>query len=368
MQKIIYLIGVLMLLFTLQNCEVNGLEDDTSFIENTATSSQNGIFDISKDNSGNVKITPVANGFAKAIVHFGDGVGTASSAVVMPGASIIHSYPEGNYTVTIEYITVNGSSTTATYPLVVTYVAPENIVIDANLQAHLLTLSATADFANGFLVYFGDVVNEVPTELAVGGNVTHTYAQAGEYTIRVIALSGGVATSESSSLITVYDLFSLPITFENPYQNYNIGGTFGGVGTAIVDNPFKTGLNTSQKVWQYTKPNGAESWSGTWTPMAEPGAQPINIDNGGKIEVMVYATETGKLLNMEIEQATTGIPNQVLKMPITVANQWQTIVFDFGALGTIPAGTQFKQLVFRYNDAAAGEGEVIYIDNIIQKN
>ena len=65
---------------------------------------------------------------------------------------------------------------------------------------------------------------------------------------------------------------------------------------------------------------------------------------------------------------TTGIPNQVLKAATTVANQWEELTFDFGALGTIPAGTEFKQLVFRYNDSADGVGEVIYIDNVRQTN
>ena len=68
---------------------------------------------------------------------------------------------------------------------------------------------------------------------------------------------------------------------------------------------------------------------------------------------------------MKIEQGSNGVANQVLKMPITVANQWQEIVFDFSS---VPAGTTFKQLVFRYNDAAKGTGEVIYIDNVTQTN
>ena len=102
--------------------------------------------------------------------------------------------------------------------------------------------------------------------------------------------------------------------------------------------------------------------------MSAPNSVPINIDNGGKIKVMVYSTEIGKKVNVELEQATTGIPNQVLKVATTVANQWEELTFDFGALGTIPAGTEFKQLVFRYNDSADGLGEVIYIDNVRQTN
>lgn len=101
--------------------------------------------------------------------------------------------------------------------------------------------------------------------------------------------------------------------------------------------------------------------------MDSPNSVPINIDNGGKIKVMVYSTEVGKSLNVELEKSPT-IPNQVVKVATTVANQWEELTFDFGALGTIPAGTEFKQLVFRYNDSADGLGEVIYIDNVRQTN
>ena len=45
-----------------------------------------------------------------------------------------------------------------------------------------------------------------------------------------------------------------------------------------MTNPYKTGLNTSEKVWRFTKSVGAETWGGTWTPMASPGGVPINID------------------------------------------------------------------------------------------
>jgi hypothetical protein len=80
---------------------------------------------------------------------------------------------------------------------------------------------------------------------------------------------------------------------------------------------------------------------------------------------MVYSTEVGKKVNVELEQASGGLSNQIRQVASTVANQWEELVFDFSS---VPAGTTFKQLVFRYNDAANGAGEVIYIDNVSQSN
>ena len=82
---------------------------------------------------------------------------------------------------------------------------------------------------------------------------------------------------------------------------------------------------------------------------------------------MVYSTEVGKMLNVELEQGSNGVSNKILKVASTVANHWEELSFDFGTFG-IPAGTTFNQLVFRYNDSANGTGEVIYLDNIKQTN
>lgn len=365
MKKGILKITILLTLLVLSACTEDGIGNDTSSLETVTSGNLDKIFDISNDNSGLVKITPTGEGFSRYAVTLGHG--SSEPVTVFPGQSLSHNYPEGSYTVTIESFDIAGGSTIATYPLVVTYRAPENLAINASGSGYNVTVAPTADYANSYWVYFGDAVNEQPTVIGAGQSITHTYATAGTYTITVIAQSGGVATATATTELLVYNPYSLPITYEDMYQNYGIGGTFGGVGTAIINNPFPGGINTSSKVWQYTKPVGAASWSGTWTPMAAPGSVPINIDNGGKIKVMVYATEVGKMINVELEQATTGIPNQVLKVATTVANQWHELEFDFSTLG-IPQGTSFRQLVFRYNDTQDGFGEVIYIDNVTQTN
>lgn len=370
MKKIILSFAVLsMLAFT--GCSTpDGIDSDVSSLNSVTAANFDRIFDVSTDNSGLVRVTPIGEGVSKSVVTLGHG--SDGEITLNPGESTTHNYPEGSYTVTIVSYDLAGNSTTNTYPLQVTYVAPTDISVAQTFAGTTLTITATANYANGMLVTWGDGgANEVPTVMtgALGETFTvpaHTYAP-GVYTLTVTALSGGAATTTATYPVTVYAPFALPITYESPIQNYGIGGTFGGVGVAVVANPFPGGLNTSANVWRYTKPTGAAFWSGTWTPMSTPNSVPINIDNGNKIKVLVYSTEVGKMLNVELEQADNGIPNQVLKVASTVANQWEELVFDFGASG-IPAGTSFRQLVFRYNDVTDGLGEVIYIDNIRQSN
>lgn len=353
------------------SCTVpDGIDDDLSFLDTAVSSNQNSIFDISTDNSGLVKITPIGEGVSSFKVSYGHG--TSGPVTVAPGYSTTHYYPEGSYTVSILSKDIAGNEYTHTFPLQVTYVAPENIEANLNFSGTVLNLTATADFANGFQVKWGDGgTNEVATAMTgtLGNTFTapaHTYAP-GVYTLTLTALSGGAATTTVTYPVTVFAPFALPITYESPIQNYNIGGTFGNVSVSQVANPFPGGINTSATVRKYVKAVGAPGWGGTWTPMSSPNAVPININNGSKIKVLVYSTEVGKKLNVELEQGSGGVSNQVLKVASTVANQWEELVFDFGTLG-IPAGTSFNQLVFRYNDSSDGFGEVIYLDNIRQTN
>lgn len=368
--KLILLISFIALSM-IWSCTIpDGIDDDLSFLDSVASTDHDGVFNITKDNSGLVVITPTGEGIAYAKVNFGHG--STGPVTVKAGNSISYKYPEGSYNVSINYFDLAGKETVKTYPLQMTYVAPINVTTTRNLEGTVMTLTAKADYANGFQVLWGDGgANEVPTNLTgtYGGTFSaepHNYAP-GTYTLTVIALSGGAAKTTVTYPVIVYAPFSLPITYENPIQNYNIGGTFGNVSVEQIANPFPGGINTSSMVRKYTKAVGAPGWGGTWTPLSEPNGVPINIDNGSKIKVHLYSTEVGKALNVEIEQGSNGVGNKVLKVASTKANEWEELIFDFGTLG-IPAGTTFKQLVFRYNDVADGAGEVIYLDNISQSN
>lgn len=368
--KIIFLFSFLILSLTWSCTIPDGIDDDLSFLEGVSSAGQEGVFNITKDNSGLVVITPTGEGIAYTKVNYGHG--STGPVTVNAGSSTSHKYPEGSYNVGISYFDLAGKETAKTYPIQVTYVAPANVSTTRNLEGTVMTLTAKADYANGFQVIWGDGgINEVPTNMtgSYGGTFTappHNYAP-GVYTLTVIALSGGAAKTTVTYPVTVFAPFSLPITYESPIQNYNIGGTFGNVSVEQIANPYPGGINTSATVRKYTKAVGAPGWGGTWTPLSEPNGVPINIDDGSKIKVHVYSSDVGKVLNVELEQGSNGVANQILKVASTKANQWEELIFDFGTLG-IPAGTTFKQLVFRYNDIADGAGEVIYLDNISQSN
>ena len=362
MKNIKLIFSIVFLLAVTINCTVDaGIDDDLSFLDSASSGNIDKIFDISTDNSGNVKITPTGTGVTSFKVDYGHGTDEQASAVVSPGASTMHAYPEGTYTVSIEASDIAGKKTITTYPLTVTYRAPENLVPKVTISVYTVKVSATALYAKSFLVYFGDVANEVGTPLAIGAETPlHTYAVGGAYEVKIVALSGGLATTESITPIIIFDPLALPYTCELASQNYLAGGTFGGVNYSIVDNPFPTELNISSKVVKFEKPVNAEEWAGTWKPLDVP----IDLSLGTKIKMLVYATEVGKNVGLELQASTNGAPNTAIFVATTVANQWEELVFDTTTIPAIPAGATYKQFNINYNRPNKGLGEVIYIDNI----
>jgi hypothetical protein len=357
MNKIKFIYSIAFLLVIATGCtKKDGIDSDLSFLKSTASSKVAKIFEITTDNSGKVTITPTGEGVSTYTVAFGQGTGAAASAVVTPGSNVTHVYPEGAYTVSILATDIGGKVTTATYPLTVTYVAPTNVALKTEGEVEV---SATAKYAASFLVYYGDVANEVGTPLAVGAKLpAHTYPAGGPYDLKVIALSGGAAKTTVTQT-----MFGLPLTFETATMNYFFG-TFGdGQAFATVANPSATGLNTSAKVGKFTK--GYQGWSGTYSPLNIP----INFAQGKIIKVLAYnpdAAMIGAKLNVELEWAIGGTPSNgvaVLKVPVTTSGAWEELVFDFSGITGIPAGAKFTQLVLRYNDSVDGAGAVIYVDN-----
>lgn len=366
MKKLIIASSLFVLIAGVTGCEKkDGIHSDTSFL-NTATVGTTGkIFDISNDNSGNVTITPTGEGVSSYVVKYGHGSGTSAEATVKPGYSTTHAYPEGSYTVTIVSKSLSGAESSATYPLQVTYRAPENVNAGTDQNIQYLKVSPTALYASSFMVYWGDVANETGTAVAKGASAVHVYpAGAATYTLKVTALSGGAAKTDKTTTITVTPTFGVPITFDDATVPYFFG-TFGdNQKFSVVDNPNPSGINTTAKVGKFTR--GNQSWSGTYSPI-----NAIDLSAGKKIKVWAYNPDpalVGKKLNVELEKGTVANGVAVLKTAFATSGAWEELVFDFGTIAALPGNAKFTQLVLRFNDSSDGAGAVIYVDNFRQTN
>lgn len=98
---------------------------------------------------------------------------------------------------------------------------------------------------------------------------------------------------------------------------------------AVVDNPFKTGINTSNKVWEWKRYDAGtenKSWAGFWAILKN------EVPSGyHRIEVKFLRKNATSQLRIKCEGAITKEFNAVT--PASKTNVWETMVFDLTANG-----------------------------------
>ena len=359
MKKYYKIIFALLLTLAYVSCE----SDDDSLLDLDqiqAPSNLGASFQIMQDNSGLVTVTPKGESANMFTVDFGDG--SAVSSEIRPGENVNHVYAEGNYEVLITGTNLNGVSATGIQPLTVSFRQPENLALSitrAEDDNYTITVSAEADFAAMFEVYFGDVDDEEPTPLMIGEAVSHTYEAVGEYEVRVVALSGCAASLEETQTVSITDPLFLPIDFESEtlnYTFYNFGGGEG-AGAPVIDNPDPSGINTSDKVASYTKPAGSEVWAGTTIDLDEP----IDFSSDKYISMDVWSQAAGTPVTLKIENLDDADIFVETTVETTVGNEWETLTFDMSA---VDPAIKYGRIVLFFNLGTPGADETYYFDNI----
>ncbi len=335
-------------------------DNSTAFLENAPVPANlSAVFTITQDNSGEVTIRPNGEGVVYYEVYFGDT--TVAPETIAPGVQIDHTYAEGNYTVKIVGVGINGDRTEYTQPLTVSFVAPTNLVVNVAPETgnpYKINVSASAEFETYFEVYFGESDTETPIQFNEGQTISHTYASIGTYTLKVIAYSGGAATTEFTQSITVFDPLLLPINFESPTLNYAFGD-FGGVFTETANNPSVSGINTSARVGKLTKTAGAEVWAGTTMALD----QPIDFSVLQKISIKVYSPAAGKTVKFKLENLNNASISTELDAVTTVANEWETLTYDFTGIN---GANNYQRMAIFCDFGNSGTGAVYYFDDIMQ--
>jgi hypothetical protein len=343
-----YLSCILLLLFVITGCQKN-LKDDISFGENAALPDKlSALFDITQDNTGMVTITPNGEGASSYDIYFGDAVTTPSK--VLAGGNVQHKYAEGVYNVKLVAHNVSGKTTEAVQKLTVSFKAPDNLEVTAVIDAvnnFKVSVSATAKYETLFKVYFGDVANEVPVSFLEGTTVSHIYAAVGTYNVRVVALSGGAATTEITKVISIVDPVLLPVDFESPTVNYAFSD-FGGGAVTKINNPQVNGINTSTKVGKMVK-NTGEVYGGSLVALGTP----IDFSVNKVFRMKVFSPRVGAKVLLKVENLTNGGINFEKEVATTVANSWEDLVFDYS---TINVSNSYQKIVLIFDLGTAGDG------------
>ncbi len=348
MNKLKYILGILLLTVVFISCKKDTF-DDISFVENASLPDKlSALFEITQDNTGLVTITPNGEGATAYDVYYGDA--TTIPAKVRPGQNIQHKYAEGTFNVKIVAYNAGGKTTEVTKPLTVSFKAPENLVVTTAIDAannFKINVSAKADFETMFRVYFGHVPNETPVTFLEGDVVSHTYTAVGNYTVRVVALSGGAATTEFTKVVSIVDPILLPVNFESTSINYAFANFDGGVAT-VVANPNSGGINTSAKVGKMVK-NAGQTWGGSILKLGEN----INFSANKVFRMKVYSPRVGAKVLLKVENAANGNISFEKEVLTTVANQWEDLVFDYRTINTAQV---YNNLVLIFDNGTMGNG------------
>ena len=297
MRKLKYLLNIFIASILVFAC-VEEIENNIDFVETISVPTNvSAMISVTQDNTGVVTITPTGEGVVSYSVNFGDGLNLSES--INPGNSAVNTYPEGTYDATIIAVGLNGEITETVVSVVVSYSAPENLVVTINNvpgNAFDITVSASADLAASFEVYFGDQgADEAPTPLQIAENLTYTYSVVGQYTVTVVALSGGAATTEYTEVVNIVNPLLMPIDFEDATINYSFTD-FGNAQSTVIPNPDPTGVNTSSTVGQSVKFNGSEVWAGSFLTIDEP----VDFSSLNNIAVDVWTSEVGEVVKLKL--------------------------------------------------------------------
>ncbi len=356
MKKTFYFLSVLLITFM---AVVSCVEDDlTGQVQNLIAPQELDItFNILQDNSGMVSMTPSASGAAFFELYYGDG--TDESIELLPGESAERIYTEGNYPIRLVATSLNGKISEITKDLMVSFRAPENLVIDISDDPNSsfgIVVSATADFATMFEVTFGEDPTLPAQSLATDGETGYVYTSTGDYIVTVTALSGGVATTMGTETVSIIDPFLLPIDFESTTLAYSFVD-FGGAASAKVANPDPTG-NSSAFVAETTKTAGAQVFAGTVIELDEA----IDFTTFQKIKLDSWSPlPAGAIVKMKLENTLDSNISTELDVPTAAASSWETLIFDFSAADLTQ---QYQKVIVFYDFGNAGNADTFYFDNI----
>lgn len=145
---------------------------------------------------------------------------------------------------------------------------------------------------------------------------------------------------------------TLPVDFEKDAVPFE---SFGGSNFEQVDNPNRSGINTSAKVGKTVK--GNEVWAGNVVTLA----QRIDFSKGTSFRMKVFSPVRG-VARFKIEKAGDAATFKEVDAQITQINTWEELVFDFGAS---PSDTYSIVAVF-FDFGKAGNGNTFLFDDIVQ--
>jgi len=156
----------------------------------------------------------------------------------------------------------------------------------------------------------------------------------------------------------------LPVTFELDPEVYELTD-FGGNASEIVEDP----TDASNNVVQTTKAENSEPWAGTTVAEESGFSSPLPFEPGSTtMSVRVWSPTADTPIRLKVEDVNNAEVSVETESVTTVAEEWETLVFDFSNEATGTAAIDFdasytKASIF-FNFDTEGEGLTYYWDDM----
>jgi len=168
-----------------------------------------------------------------------------------------------------------------------------------------------------------------------------------------------IATSGNSGGGGGATAVAFPVDFESSTAAYAFTA-FGPDGdhATIIDNPDKSGINTTDKVVQFNKVDGAEVWAGSFFALDDP----IDFANNDQIKIKVWSPKAGATVKLKVENLTDGNISAEVDLMTTTSNAWEELVYDFSS---IDASQSYQKIVVFFDFGNAGDNSNYYYDDVM---
>jgi len=236
-------------------------------------------------------------------------------------------------------------------------------VEDASNPAVSVEADVVTTVANGWDTLSFDMSNHASGTSPI--NYTATYDKMS------IFYDFGVAGANKTYYVDYVDYqaspalaqIDLPITWDDTMNVDYTVFDFGGNASSLAIDP----TNSNNSVLMSTKTTGAQIWAGVSLGTALATPIPFSANNT-IMRAVVYSPDTGIVVKLKVEDANDGTKSVETDVTTTVANAWDTLVFDMSnhSNGTpaINFSTTYNKASIFYDFGNNGSGKVYYVDYV----
>lgn len=343
-----------------------GCSDDSNDIDLEAIDAPTAIsalMTIKQDNSGQVTFIPRGEGVTQYEIYFGDA--TLEPAYVNPGASYVHTYAEGVYQVKIVGMGINGKKTEVIQELTVSFLPPTNVEVTITPGSNLsISAAATADLETFFQVYFGEDPAQIPVDFMQDEVISHTYAAAGTYQVKVVALSGGVATTEYIEAVTITNLVPAPIP---AIPAGNVISMFSDTYTNVAVDTWRTSWSQANLEDIDINGNATKKYSALNFVGIEATTSPINATAMTYFHTDVWSSNFTEFKVKLVDFGANGVfgGGDDVEHEIVISNPaqeaWVSLDIPLSDFTGLTSRAHIAQLIYV---AAPSASSTVYIDNV----